>query len=241
LAIRPVYSSPEDAVADIPDGSIIALGGFSAGLGAPNALLRAIAEGKQKDLTFIGNGIPQASSGNPDQPFFVVDPARVRKVICSFPAPASTRRGFMTPYEQAFADGTTELELVPQGTLAERLRAGGAGIPAFFTPTGVGTLFEKGKEVREFEGKMYVMERALKPDYALVKAIRADTLGNLVYRNTARAFNPPMAMAARVTIAEVEEIVGPGDLTPEIIVTPGIYVHRLVVVKSPPRLAPRPA
>jgi 3-oxoacid CoA-transferase A subunit len=231
MALRPVYASPEEAVADIADGSVIALGGFSAGLGAPNALLRAIAEGKQKDLTFIGNGIPQAASGNPDQPFFVVDPSRVRKVICSFPAPASTRRGFVTPYEQAFADGTTELELVPQGTLAERLRAGGAGIPAFFTPTGVGTLFEKGKEVREFEGKMYVMERALKPDFALVKAIRADTLGNLVYRNTARAFNPPMAMAARVTIAEVEEIVEPGELAPELIVTPGIYVHRLVVVK----------
>src|SRR5690606_35480321 len=121
-------------------------------------------------------------------------------------------------YDEAFLSGETELELVPQGTLAERLRAGGAGIPAFYTPTGVdtNTPFDKGKEVREFEGRRYLLERALKPDYALVKALRADKLGNLFYRNTARAFNPPMAAAARITIVEVEELVEPGEIPPEV-------------------------
>jgi len=232
MAIRPVYATPEEAIADIPDGSMVAMGGFSATLGLPRALLRAMADhSTAKDLTFIGNGIPQGATGNPENPWFVVDPARVKKVICSFPAAASRARG-VTPYEAAFENGTTELELVPQGTLAERLRAGGAGIPAFFTPTGVGTRFADGKEVREFDGKQYIMERALYPDYALVKALRADKLGNLYYRNTARAFNPPMAMAARITIAEVEEIVEPGEIAPDLIMTPGIYVHRLVVVKG---------
>jgi len=231
MAIRPVFDSPEEAVSDIFDGASIALGGFSAALGCPINLLRAVAGGSARDLTFIGNGVPQGATGNPEQPFFVVPPERVRKVICSFPAAATTRRG-VSPYEAAFAEGTTELELVPQGTLAERLRAGGAGIPAFYTPTGVGTQFEKGKEVREFDGRKYVLERALRPDFALVKALKADKLGNLVYRNTARAFNPPMAMAAKVTIAEVEEIVEPGEIPPELIVTPGIYVHRLVLVQG---------
>jgi 3-oxoadipate CoA-transferase alpha subunit len=231
MPIRPVYATPEEAVADIFDGASIAIGGFSAALGCPISLLRAVADSnKAKNLTFIGNGIPQGSTGNPEDPFFVVPPDRVSKVICSFPAAASSRRG-PNPYEAAFRDGTTEMELVPQGTLAERLRAGGAGIPAFFTPTGVGTRFEEGKEVREFDGKKYVMERALRPDFSLVKALRADKLGNLFYRNTARAFNPPMAMAATVTIAEVEELVEPGEIAPEMIVTPGIYVHRIVVVK----------
>ncbi len=231
MAIRPVYATAEEAVADIPDGAVIAYGGFSAALGIPNGLMRAMAESsKAKNLTFIGNGIPMASTGDPENPFFTIDPARVRKVICSFPAAATSRRG-PSPYEAAFMDGSTELELVPQGTLAERLRAGGAGIPAFFTPTGVGTRFEDGKEVREFDGVKYVMERAIKPDFALVKALRADKLGNLFYRNTARAFNPPMAMAARVTIAEVDELVEPGEIAPEMIATPGIYVHRIVVTK----------
>jgi 3-oxoacid CoA-transferase A subunit len=229
MAIRPVYGSAAEAIADIPDGAMIAMGGFSANLGCPNHLVRAMAENSTaKDLTFIGNGIPMAASGDPDEPFFVVDPARVRKVICSFPL---SGRGAGLKYDAAFLDGTTELELVPQGTLAERLRAGGAGIPAFYTPTGVGTNtpFDKGKEVRDFGGRQYVMERALTPDYALVKAFKADKMGNLFYRNTARAFNPPMAMAARITIAEVEELVEPGDIVPEMIATPGIYVHRIVV------------
>ena len=229
MAVRPVYATAAEAVADIPDGASIALGGFSANLGCPDHLLRAIAESSTaKDLTFIGNGIPMAATGNPDSPFFVVDPSRVKKVICSFP---TSGRGPGLLYDAAIQSGATELELVPQGTLAERLRAGGAGVAAFYTPTGVdtNTPFDHGKEVREFDGRRYVLERALKPDYALVKAFRADKLGNLFYRNTARAFNPPMAMAARITIAEVEELVEPGEIAPELIVTPGIYVHRLVV------------
>jgi 3-oxoacid CoA-transferase A subunit len=229
MAIRPVYATAEEAIADIPDGAVIAMGGFSAALGCPDHLIRAMAESsKAKDLTFIGNGIPMASTGNPDSPFFVIDPSRVKKVICSFP---TSGRGPAVGYDEAFQNGTTALELVPQGTLAERLRAGGAGIPAFYTPTGVdtNTPFDQGKEVREFDGRRYVLEHALKPDYALVKALRADKLGNLFYRNTARAFNPPMAMAARVTIAEVEELVEPGEIPAEMIATPGIYVHRIVV------------
>jgi 3-oxoadipate CoA-transferase alpha subunit len=232
MALRPVYATPAEAVADIPDGASIAMGGFSATLGCPVALLRAMADSSTaRDLTFIGNGIPQGATGDPEDPWFVVDPARVKKVICSFPAAASSRRFGVNPYEAAFASGATELELVPQGTLAERLRAGGAGIPAFFTPTGVGTRFAEGKEERTFDGRRYIMERSIKPDYALVRALRADKLGNLYYRNTARAFNPPMAMAATCTIAEVEEVVEPGEISPDLIATPGIYVHRLVVVK----------
>ena len=231
MAIRPIYATPAEAVADIPDGAVIALGGFSANLGCPAHLLRAMVESSRATgLTFIGNGIPMAATGDPENPFFILHPSRVKKVICSFPA-GGQRRGGPAPYDIAFGDGSTELELVPQGTLAERLRAGGAGIAAFYTPTGAGTNtpFDHGKEVREFDGRAYVMERALKPDYALVKALRADRLGNLFYRNTARSFNPPMAMAARVTIVEVEELVEPGEIAPELIATPGIYVHRIVV------------
>lgn len=232
MAIRPVFATPEEAIADIPDGAVVAYGGFSAALGIPSKLMHALATASTvKDLTFIGNGIPMASTGDPQSPFFIIDPARVKKVICSFPAAATAQRN-QSPYELAFLDGSTELELVPQGTLAERLRAGGAGIPAFYTPTGPGTMFGEGKDLREFDGREYVLERALKPDYALVKALRADKLGNLFYRNTARAFNPPMAMAAKITIAEVEELVEPGEIPAEMIATPGIYVHRIVVVKS---------
>lgn len=229
MAVRPVYATAAEALGDIPDGAVIAVGGFSAGLGCPDHLMRAMSESTSaKSLTFIGNGLPMAATGNPDEPFFVIDPGRVSKVICSFPL---SGRGPSLHYDAAFESGQTALELVPQGTLAERLRAGGAGIPAFYTPTGVDTdtPFDEGKEVRDFEGRRFVLERALKPDYALVKALRADKLGNLFYRNTARAFNPPMAMAARTTIVEVEELVEPGEIPPENIVTPGIYVHRIVV------------
>jgi 3-oxoacid CoA-transferase A subunit len=175
----------------------------------------------------VGNGTPQVSieRGAPQK---TLDPSRVRKCICSFPASNSRSRGFGSLYAEAFEAGRVELELVPQGTLAERLRAGGAGIPAFFTPTGAGTRFADGKEQREFEGKKYVMERWIRADYAFVHAIKGDRLGNLVYRNTARNFNPPMATAARITIAEVEELVEPGEISPYEVVTPGIFVHRIV-------------
>jgi len=233
VAIRPVFEDAAEALADVGDGASIMVGGFSAGLGAPDLLLRTLQDQTSaKDLTFIGNGTPTARSfdNDPEVPFFSFDHERVRKVICSFPMAAS-RRGMTSPYTAAFEEGRIELELVPQGTLAERLRAGGAGVPAFYTPTGVGTEFAAGKEVREFEGRNYVMERAIRADFAFIRALRADKLGNLFYRNTARAFSPVMAMAADCTIAEVEEIVEPGEISPDLIATPGIYVHRIVLRK----------
>ena len=233
MALRPVYENPLDALYDVGDGASIALGGFTAALGAPKVLFQALMQTAAKDLTFMGNGTPQVMLGEGEQRrFLIFDAARVRKVICSFPGGGAARATVANPYEQAFTDGSVELELVPQGTLAERLRAGGAGVPAFYTPTGVGAPFGAGKEVREFEGRLYLLEHWLRPDFALVKALKADRLGNLVYRNTARNFNPPMAAAAAVTIAEVEEIVEPGQLSPDEITTPGIYVHRLVLVRS---------
>ena len=232
MALRPIYTNAIDALRDVPDGASIMVGGFSAGLGAPDLLLRTLQdETRVRDLTFIGNGTPTARSGDPENPFFSFDHERVRKLICSFPT-AATRRGMVSPYNAAIEEGRIELELVPQGTLAERLRAGGAGIPAFFTPTGVGTDFAAGKEVREFDGRLYVMERAIRADYAFIRAFKADKLGNLFYRNTARAFSPVMAMAAACTIAEVEEIVEPGEISPDEIATPGIYVHRIVLRKQ---------
>jgi 3-oxoacid CoA-transferase subunit A len=233
MAIRPVYATAAEAIADIPDGAMIAMGGFSATLGLPQALLRAVADDSTaKDLTFIGNGIPQGYTGNPEQPWFVVDPARVKKVICSFPAPSSRAPGRTNPYEIAFADGTTELELVPQGTLAERLRAGGAGIPAFFTRTGAGTSIADGKEEREFDGERYIMERGIVADLSIVHAWMGDHEGNLVYRKTARNFNPMMATAGKVTVAEVEHLVRPGELDPDHIITPGVYVKRIIHVPN---------
>jgi 3-oxoadipate CoA-transferase alpha subunit len=227
-----IYDSPAQTVADIPDGSTIMLGGFSANLGAPKALLRALMEHNTAvDLTFIANGTPQLPPEAPGGPITVFDVRRVRKVICSFPTGGWRGRAQSNPFEQAFIDGSVELELVPQGTLAERIRAAGAGIPAFYTPTGAGTVFATGKEEREIDGRVCVLERALAADFALVHALKADTLGNLVYRNTARSFNPPMAMAARVTIAEVDEIVEPGALAADEIVTPGIFVQRLVCLR----------
>jgi 3-oxoadipate CoA-transferase alpha subunit len=224
-----IYDSPAEAVADIPDGATIMLGGFSANLGAPKALLRALMDSNAAvNLTFIANGTPQLPPAAPGGPIVVFDVNRVRKVICSFPTGGWRGQAQSNPFETAFLDGSVELELVPQGTLAERIRAAGAGIPAFYTATGAGTVFAEGKEEREIDGRACVLERALSADYALVHALKADTLGNLVYRNTARSFNPPMAMAARVTIAEVDEIVEPGELTADEIVTPGIFVQRLV-------------
>ena len=224
-----IYDSPAEAVADIPDGATIMLGGFSANLGAPRALLRALMDHNAAvDLTFIANGTPQLPPETPGGPIAVFDVNRVRKVICSFPTGGWRGRAQSNPFEQAFIDGSVELELVPQGTLAERIRAAGAGIPAFYTPTGAGTVFATGKEEREIDGRACVLERALAADFALVHAWKADTLGNLVYRNTARSFNPLMAMAARVTIAEVDEMVEPGALVADEIVTPSIFVQRLV-------------
>ena len=237
-----VYSSAAEAVAGIGDGATIMFGGFNVNLGAPKVLLRALMDhNRARDLTFIGNGVPQLPPPAAGDPFVAFDPARVRKVICSFPVAASTSSGRVSVFEDAFVAGTVELELVPQGTLAERMRAGGSGIPAFFTPTGAGTRLGEGKEVREFEGRPCVLEQWLRADFALVKALKADRLGNLVYRNTARNFNPVMAMAAAITIVEVSEIVEPGELDPESIVTPGIFVKGLVLVRDEQVVGSSPA
>lgn len=215
-----LYPDAASAVADIPDGATVMFGGF-AGVGVPLALMAALNAHAPKGLTVIANGTGERQ-GRPS----TVEARLVARAIVSFPvSPWSPGDAFQEGYEA----GTIELEIVPQGTLAERIRAGGAGIPAFYTPTGVGTSFADGKEVREIDGKLHVLEQALKADYALIRAHRADTMGNLVYRNTGRNFNPLMAAAARVTIAEVDEVVEAGELDPELVITPGIYVNRFVV------------
>jgi len=214
-----------EAVADIPDGASIMIGAFSGTVGAPTQLVQALIDRGVRELTIIANGAPGlVREGPPALP----RAEQLRKAICSFPVSNSTRGG-PNPFEERLNKGEVELEMVPQGTLAERMRAAGAGIPAFFTPTGVGTEMAAGKEEREFEGRRYMMERWLKADYALVKARKGDRLGNLVYRGTARNFNPLMAMAANVTIAEIDELYEPGELEPERIDTPGIFVDRLFV------------
>jgi 3-oxoadipate CoA-transferase alpha subunit len=218
-----LYPDAAAAVADIPDGSSVMFGGF-AGVGVPLGLIAALNERGARRLTVIANGTGERQ-GRPS----TIEARLVARAIVSFPvSPWSPGDAFQKGYEE----GSIELEIVPQGTLAERIRAGGVGIPAFYTPTGVGTDFADGKEVREIDGKPHVLEHALKADFALIRAYRADTMGNLVYRNTGRNFNPLMAAAARVTIAEVDEIVQAGELDPELIVTPGIYVNRVVVASS---------
>jgi 3-oxoadipate CoA-transferase alpha subunit len=224
---KPIYSSPAEAVADIPDGAVVMIGGF-ARVGNPQALIKALIERDVRGLTIIANGTSHARE--PNYPITSVQPHQVARTIVSFPVPAASRPG--DPWIEGYENETIAIEIVPQGTLAERIRAGGAGIPAFYTPTGVGTPFAEGKELREIDGRLCVLEEALQADFALIQALKADRLGNLVYRGSMRNFNAIMAAAARVTIAQVAEIVEPGELDPEAIVTPGIYVDRLVVVKS---------
>lgn len=227
-----IYDSYAEAVADIPDGSTIMIGGFGSVGGTPSNLIVALRDQGAKDLTLVSN-----SGGHGELTRIFLPPNgyidhgilyqkhQVRKIICSAPV----LHGYPpTPCAQAVMDGETELEIVPQGTLAERIRAGGSGIGAFYTPTGVGTLLEKGKEKRVINGKEMLLETALTADYALIQAHRADRMGNLVYRGTCRNQNPLMATAARVTIVEVECVVEPGALDPETIITPGIFVHRIV-------------
>ena len=212
-----VVGSASEAVADIADGAVILAGGFGL-CGIPENLIAAIAARGVRDLTFISNnaGVDNFGLG------ILLRNRQVKKMISSYV-------GENKEFERQFLSGELQVELVPQGTLAERIRAAGAGIPAFFTPTGVGTLVAEGKETREFDGRQYVLERALHADFAIVKAWRADTHGNLVFRRTARNFNPMMATAGRITIAEVEEIVPPGTLDPDQVHTPGIYVQRVVL------------
>jgi 3-oxoacid CoA-transferase subunit A len=207
-----VVSSAAEAVAHIPDGATIMVGGFGL-CGIPENLIHALRDRGTRDLTVISNnaGVDEHGLG------ILLRARQVRKMI-------STYVGENKEFERQFLAGELEVELIPQGTLSERIRAGGAGIGGFFTPTGYGTLVAEGKETREIDGQHYVFERPLKADFALVKAHRGDRTGNLTYRRTARNFNPMMATAANVTIAEVEELVDPGRIDPDAVVTPGIFV-----------------
>jgi 3-oxoacid CoA-transferase subunit A len=217
-----VFQSASAALADIvKDGQTLGVGGFGL-CGIPEALIAAVRDSGVRDLTCISNnaGVDGFGLG------LLLATRQVRKMIASYV-------GENKEFERQYLAGELELEFTPQGTLAERLRAGGAGIPAFFTKTGVGTIVAEGKDLREFDGQTYVMERALIPDVSLVKAWKADRAGNLVFRRTARNFNPNVAMAGKITVAEVEEIVENGAIDPDAIHLPGIYVHRLVLNATP--------
>jgi 3-oxoacid CoA-transferase A subunit len=219
--INKVCGSVQEAIADVHEGASIMVGGFGFA-GTPFNLVKGLIEKKVKRLTIICNSFNNI--------MVMEDRTQVSKVIMSFPV-APTRAWVRSPLEAAVRSGEIEVEHVPQGTLVERMRAGGAGLAGFYTPTGVGTIIERGKEKRKFGGREYLLETALRADFAFIKARKGDTRGNLVYRMTARNFNPIMAMAANITIAEVEEIVEPGAIDPDIVVTPGIFVQR--VVKAP--------
>jgi 3-oxoadipate CoA-transferase alpha subunit len=223
-----VCPSIEAAIADIPDGASIMIGGFG-GAGAPVELIGALLDryrkaGSPGSLTVINNNAGTGSIGIAA----MIDAGMVARMICSFPRTSQPRA-----FTERYLAGEIELELVPQGTLAERIRAAGAGIPAFYTPTSYGTDLAKGKPVAEFEGRHYVQERWLKADAALIKAEVADHKGNLIYSKAARNFAPVMAMAARTTIVQARRIVEPGGIEPEHVVTPGIFVDRIVEVADP--------
>lgn len=226
MARARMYPTAAEAVADIEDGSVIMVGGFSA-RDAPTVLMEALGKQGAKGLTLICNG-PTGRPGMADSSLLVHN-RQVRKVICSFPVAGSTTGREMSDFEAQYRAGEIELELTPQGTLAERIRAAGAGIGGFYTPTGAGTPFGEGKEMRTIGGVDHVLEYPLPADYALIRAQTADSMGNLVYRRASRNFNPIMAMAAWVTIVEVAEVVETGALDPECIVTPGLFVQRIVV------------
>ena len=233
---KKVVDSFATAVADIPDGAWLMIDGFAGPGGTPQNLIAALRDHGARDLTIVSNtaglasviGFGTIAGDRPVDIGFLVDNEQIRKVIASFPVSPSPSRP--TSFEKAYLEGKVDLEVVPQGTLAERIRAGGAGIPAFYTPTGAGTLMAEGKEVREFDGREHLLEYALKADFALLRGHRADTSGNTVYRGTSRNFNAMMATAAAVTILEVDEVVEVGDLDPEGIHTPGIFVDRVVEI-----------
>ncbi|TFW32883.1 3-oxoacid CoA-transferase subunit A [Massilia horti] len=216
--IDKTFESLERAVADIPDGATVMIGGFG-NAGMPTALIDALLAQGARDLTIVNNNAGNGETGLAA----LLKARRVRKIICSFPRQADSQ-----VFDALYRAGEIELELTPQGNLAERIRAAGAGIGGFFTPTGYGTLLAEGKETRSINGKNYVFETPIHADFALIKALRGDRWGNLVYRKTARNFGPIMAMAAKVTVAQVQEVVPLGALDPEVIVTPGIFVQRVV-------------
>ena len=220
--MKKLYPSAAAALAGIVhDGQVIAVGGFGL-CGIPEALILALRDSGVSQLTAISNnaGVDDFGLGK------LLGTRQIKRMIASYV-------GENKEFERQFLAGELELEFTPQGTLAEKLRAGGAGIPAFFTKTGYGTLVAEGKEVREFDGEMYIMERALVPDVSLVKAWKADMAGNLVYRRTARNFNPNVATAGKITVAEVEVLVETGSLDPDQVHTPGIFVHRIVHNPNP--------
>ncbi|MBO9196807.1 3-oxoacid CoA-transferase subunit A [Rhizobium sp. 16-449-1b] len=215
--------SAAEAVDGIGDGAVVMIGGFG-GSGAPIELIHALIDKGPRNLTVINNNAGNGRIGIAA----MIDAGMVRKMICSFPRSSDPRA-----FTDRYLAGEIELELVPQGTLAERIRAGGAGIPAFYTPTGYGTELAQGKVIAEFDGRPYVQERWLKADFAIVKAHVGDTHGNLTYRKAGRNFNPLMCMAAEQTIVQVSNLVPPGGIDPEHVVTPGIFVDRVVEITNP--------
>ena len=218
--INKLVGSPEAALTDLHDGATVMIGGFGTA-GLPNELIEALLARGSRELTIVNN-----NAGNGDTGLAALLAAkRVRKIICSFPRQADSHH-----FDALYRAGQIELELVPQGNLAERIRAAGAGIGGFFTPTGYGTDLAKGKETRVINGRGYVLEAPIHADFALIKAERGDRWGNLVYRMTARNFGPIMAMAAEVAVATVHEVVELGSLDPEAVVTPGLFVQRMVKV-----------
>lgn len=220
--IDKIVASTAQAVSDIHDGATVMIGGFGTA-GMPDELIDALIDHGAKDLTVINN-----NAGNGDRGLAaLIREGRVRKVVCSFPRQSDSHH-----FDARYRAGQIEMELVPQGNLAARIQAAGAGLGAIFTPTGYGTQLAEGKETREIDGRMYVLEYPLHADFALIKAQKADRWGNLVYRKAARNFGPIMAMAARCAIAQVSETVELGDLDPEAIVTPGIFVQRVVPVRQ---------
>ena len=220
--IDKIYPTARAAVADVHDGATVLIGGFGMA-GMPSELVAALLDQGAREMTIVGN-----NAGNGEVGLAALLKARrVRKIICSFPRQTDSH-----VFDALYRAGEIELELVPQGNLAERIRAAGAGIGAFFTPTGYGTLLAQGKETREINGRQYVLEHPIHADFALIKAECGDRWGNLVYRKTARNFGPVMAAAAKCTIVQVREIVPLGALDPEVVVTPGIFVQRVVAVEG---------
>jgi 3-oxoadipate CoA-transferase, alpha subunit len=218
--IDKLHATCAAAVADMPDGATVMIGGFGTA-GLPNELTDALIELGARDLVIVNNNAGNGESGLAA----LIALGRVRKIVCSFPRQADSHH-----FDRAYREGRIELELVPQGNLAERIRAAGAGVGGFYTPTGYGTELARGKETREIAGRMHVLESPLHADFAFIKAERGDRWGNLTYRKTARNFGPVMAMAARTTVATVHEVVPLGALDPEAIVTPGLFVQRVVAV-----------
>jgi 3-oxoacid CoA-transferase subunit A len=225
--IDKVVSSADEAVRDIQDGATLVVGGFGL-CGIPENLINSLVKSGVKDLTCVSNnaGVDDWGLG------LLLRTKQIRKMVSSYV-------GENAEFERQFLAKELEVEFCPQGTLAERMRAGGAGIPAFFTPAGYGTIVAEGKETREFDGRMYVMERGIVGDFSLVAAWKGDRFGNLVFRKTARNFNPMAATAGKVCIAEVEELVEPGELDPDHVHTPGVFVHRLVVAPRVKRIEQR--